>query len=170
MKSRFLVGLSAITCLAALTMPIRLAAQDKAEADRKHHHYKLIDVGTLGGPQSFSQEGNAESASAVLWENENGQIVDLNTLVAPGSGLALYWARYINDRGEISAYAADSNGNNLDVLLIPCDAAHPSTDGGKAERIEAAARTQLGGEGCQRRNVTGTSVHVRFLVSGVKLA
>jgi hypothetical protein len=47
--------------------------------------------------------GNADSVSAVLWK-KGGQIVDLNTLVEPGTGLALYWSRFINDRGEIAAY------------------------------------------------------------------
>lgn len=71
--------------------------------------------------------GNSTSSSAVLWEN--GQIVDLNTLLAPSSGLTLYWAIYINDRGEIAAFGADSRGNNHDVLLIPCDKNHPGIDG-----------------------------------------
>jgi len=38
--------------LAALAVPVRLAAQDKPEHNNKHHHYKFIDLGTLGGPNS----------------------------------------------------------------------------------------------------------------------
>jgi hypothetical protein len=71
-----------------------------------------------------------------LWEN--GQIVDLNTLLAPGSGLTLYWALYINDRGEIAAFRADSHGNNHDVLLIPCDENHPGVDGCDYSMVEGS--------------------------------
>ena len=81
--------------------------------------------------------GNSTSASAVLWEN--GQIVDLNNLVAPGLGLMLYWALYINDRGEITAFGADSIGNNHDVLLIPCDETHSGIEGCDYSLVDASA-------------------------------
>jgi hypothetical protein len=71
-----------------------------------------------------------------LWED--GQIVDLNTLLAPGSGLTLYWALYINDRGEIAAFGADSSGNNHDVLLIPCDKNHPGIEGCDYSMVEGS--------------------------------
>jgi len=38
--------------LCALAIPMGLAAGDHAHKST-HHHYKLIDMGTLGGPQSF---------------------------------------------------------------------------------------------------------------------
>jgi probable HAF family extracellular repeat protein len=52
MKSRTLTCATTVTLLAALAIPVQLAAQDNQENnnDSKHHHYKLIDVGTLGGP------------------------------------------------------------------------------------------------------------------------
>jgi probable HAF family extracellular repeat protein len=83
--------------------------------------------------------GNATSSSAVLWES--GQIVDLNTLVAGGSGLTLYWALYINDRGEIAAFGSDSIGNNHDVLLIPCDGRHPGIESCDYSLVNASAIT-----------------------------
>ena len=52
MKYRFSVGLGAVTLIAALTVPAWLAAQDTSDKP-KHHHYKLIDMGTFGGPESY---------------------------------------------------------------------------------------------------------------------
>jgi probable HAF family extracellular repeat protein len=120
MKSRFLMLLTAITLFAALAMPFRLAAQDSQESScvdpaRKHdqhHHYKLIDLGTLGGPQSFggglnnqgTVAGEAETATPDpfypnanplintwgpdpfvyhAFETKNGALVDLGAL--PGT-------------------------------------------------------------------------------------
>jgi probable HAF family extracellular repeat protein len=44
-----------MTLLAALAMPVGMAAQDNPSQDQKskHHRYKLIDIGTFGGPNSF---------------------------------------------------------------------------------------------------------------------
>jgi probable HAF family extracellular repeat protein len=49
MKSRCPLCFAAIALFVALAMPVHLAAQ----GDHGHHHYKLIDMGTLGGPTSF---------------------------------------------------------------------------------------------------------------------
>jgi hypothetical protein len=42
-----------IALFTAVTMPVSLAAQEQKEEKNEHHHYKLIDVGTLGGPNSL---------------------------------------------------------------------------------------------------------------------
>jgi probable HAF family extracellular repeat protein len=53
MKSRKLMWVPALTLLTALAIPVRLAAQDNEDRNNnKHHHYKFIDMGTLGGPAS----------------------------------------------------------------------------------------------------------------------
>jgi probable HAF family extracellular repeat protein len=64
---------------------------------------------------------------AVLWEN--GQILDLNAFVPPGSDLTLSEATFINDRGEISGIGTLSNGDQHAFLLIPCDENHPDHEG-----------------------------------------
>jgi hypothetical protein len=63
MKTKFRILLSSITFVAglallfaALALPLRLAAQDKQDHNNMHHHYKLIDMGTFGGPASFVGE------------------------------------------------------------------------------------------------------------------
>ena len=59
-----------------------------------------------------------------LWEN-GGPAIDLNTLVAPGSGLSLIGPFYINDRGEIAGVGVFANGDTHAFVLIPCDENHP---------------------------------------------
>ena len=50
MKSKTLTLITAMT-LFATAIPARLSAQD-------HSRYKLIDLGTLGGPTSYFSNGN----------------------------------------------------------------------------------------------------------------
>jgi probable HAF family extracellular repeat protein len=52
MKSRFANCLVAVTVFAATAFPFRLAAQDGQHDHHYHHHYKLVDMGTFGGPNS----------------------------------------------------------------------------------------------------------------------
>jgi hypothetical protein len=56
MKSRTFTTLVAITFFASLALPLVSPAQ---EEKKEHHHYKLFDVGTFGGPEGlFSNPGN----------------------------------------------------------------------------------------------------------------
>ena len=85
-----------------------------------------------------------------LWEN--GSIVDLQTLVVPGSDIAVSScagceiAGYnINDRGEIAGQGVLSNGDSRVILLIPCDENHPDVEGCDYSLVDAnnTARPQL---------------------------
>jgi len=51
MKSRTLC-ITAMTLFASLAMPLLLVAQDNPDRHQQPHHYKLIDMGTFGGPAS----------------------------------------------------------------------------------------------------------------------
>ena len=55
MKSRTWMWTTVVYLFAALAMPVGMAAQDNPSQDHKpkHHQYKLIDLGTFGGPTSF---------------------------------------------------------------------------------------------------------------------
>jgi hypothetical protein len=78
---------------------------------------------------------------AILWE-DGGPMVDLNTLVPPNSGLHLFEAQQINDRGEIAVQGTDANSNKHAVLLIPCDEHHPGVKGCDHSMVDAATAAQ----------------------------
>ena len=57
MKSKIVILASVV---ALLTLPSQFAAQDnRNHISQKYHHYKLIDLGTLGGAQSTVTVGRA---------------------------------------------------------------------------------------------------------------
>lgn len=101
---------------------------------------KILDLGTVDGDpcsrgRGLNARGQVVGGSsdchnflhAFVWE-EGGPMLDLNALIAPGSGWQLTNAFNINDRGEILAKAAavgftpndDEDLGHL-VLLVPCD-------------------------------------------------
>ena len=113
----------------------------------------MTDLGTLGSdPSSEAQSINAQGQvvgvsfdgpndlHGFLWE-KSGPIVDLNTLVPPGSSVIIINAFQINDRGEIAAKAVLSTGEGRAVLLIPYDESHPHIEDCNYEEAEVAAET-----------------------------
>ena len=86
MKSRTLMCITAMTLFAALVAPRWVTAQEQVkEEHHKHHHYKLIDIGTFGGPSSFFN-GTFNSVPAL---NNRGLAVGdsaTSTLIPPNGG------------------------------------------------------------------------------------
>jgi probable HAF family extracellular repeat protein len=88
----------------------------------------MMDIGTLAG--DYYSNGNAINnqdqivgyscdinfnCRVFLWQNAS--MVDLNTLIVPGSPLYLQSASSINDRGEIAGYAYNQNTGFTDAFL-----------------------------------------------------
>jgi probable HAF family extracellular repeat protein len=86
----------------------------------------------------FAASSDFNVQAAFLWEN-GGPMVDLNTLVPPGSSLQLASAFNINDRGEISGEGFTFNGDLHTFLLIPCDEDHPGIEGCDYSLVDGAA-------------------------------
>jgi probable HAF family extracellular repeat protein len=53
MKPRNLMCITAMTLFTLLAIPARIVGQDNQDHNQKRHRYKLIDLGTFGGPQSY---------------------------------------------------------------------------------------------------------------------
>src|SRR5262249_61700788 len=104
---------------------------------------QIMDLGTVDGDacsrgRGINSKGQIVGGStdchsflhAFVWE-EGGPMLDLNTLIPPGSGLQLTNAIDINDRGEILAKSDPIGVRPIDdedlghlVLLVPCDEGH----------------------------------------------
>jgi probable HAF family extracellular repeat protein len=113
------------------------------------------DLGHLGDCYSSALSVNSHSQvagvtvscdgsvfRAFLWEH--GSMVDLNTLIPPGSRLQPVGASEINDRGEISGNGVPpgvplanwvTQGHSL--LLIPCDNNHLNVEGCDYSMVDA---------------------------------
>jgi probable HAF family extracellular repeat protein len=82
-----------------------------------------FSINLLGQVVGFSGACDGSTSHAFLWEN--GEIVDLDTLIPSNSGVQLQYAGWINDNGEIAAQAVLTEGGAYRaVLLIPdsdCD-------------------------------------------------
>ncbi len=133
-------GIIAMSLFAALGTPVATLAQAVAaqKSIAKHHHYKLVDMGTLGGPNSsygwpygrnINSHGTAisEAESAIGdpfapnclqapdclidrgLQLKNGVSIDMGSLPGLGSFSFPYW---INDRG-------DSVGQSTNGLVDP---------------------------------------------------
>lgn len=105
--------------------------------------WRMTDLGTLSGcsgatsVNAYVQVVGSDCAGIAFFSEDGGPIVDLNTLVPPNSGLQLFEAQQINDRGEIAVEGPDASGDNHAVLLIPCDENHPDIKGCDYDTIDA---------------------------------
>jgi probable HAF family extracellular repeat protein len=96
---------------------------------------------------AFSCETGA--AHAFLWEN--GEMVDLNTLIASDSGIEVQYAGWINDDGVIEAQGVLTAGSNAGfsraVLLIPDGPCDPNVQAARALALKSPVTTALSARG-----------------------
>jgi probable HAF family extracellular repeat protein len=70
--------------------------------------------------QVVGQSFNLNTGAARAFLYEDGQLIDLNTLIEPNSSLQLLLANDINDQGEIVGFASDTNtGATVAFLAVP---------------------------------------------------
>src|SRR5271169_2782018 len=119
MKTRIAISISAATLLAALAAPVCLPAQEQsARHEPKLAHYRVIDLGTLGGASSIGFSLNNSrgvvgaaqlsggSQHAFFWRR--GHMTDLGTLGGPNS--IAYW---VNNSSEASIASDTSTADPL---------------------------------------------------------
>ena len=75
MKSRTWMWMTAVSLFAALAMPVGMAAQDNPSPDNKpkHKKYRLVDMGTFGGPASELTTNNGVGVGAKVL-NDRGTL------------------------------------------------------------------------------------------------
>ena len=115
-----------IAALALLAPAVSVAGV--ARPARADIVYTLMDLGTLGGTSSYGFGVNdAGQVVGSLYNSltggghaflySGGQMLDLNSLIAPSSGFALQWATGISDTGSITDFGTTSNGQTHAFLL-----------------------------------------------------
>src|SRR5436309_15537 len=114
MKSRTLILAIAMTLFAALTMPVELAAQ--------HTRYKLIDIGTFGGPASYFTDPGIGGKSKVL--NNRGMLAGKAETTTPipsfgnvGNCPPACFVTHVFrwDKGVLTDLGALPGGDNSDI-------------------------------------------------------
>ncbi len=120
MKSSTSMYLAAITLSVALTIPLQLAAQDNQDQKHKHHHYKLVDMGTLGGPSSYVNFNTdvLNDGGSVIGSSQNAmpQPPTTNGFSCPPN-IDVYKAFEWND-GVVTNLGALGDGNCSNAIWI----------------------------------------------------
>jgi len=120
-----------------------LYADTAGNADSVNAKDQAVGVTVPCAKVNFDDSCEGPVYHSFLWEK--GSMVELQTLIVPGSGITLSCAHCgeaaynINDRGEIAGQGVLSDGNSRAVLLIPCDENHPGIEGCDYSLVNAAA-------------------------------
>lgn len=117
--------------------------KDLGNLGKTSHAYKINSRGQIVGGLRINDAGEIH---AFLWEND-GPMIDLNTLIPPNSPLQLTFGFSMNDRGEIAGTGVPPGCTNVDAcghayVLIPCDENNADTRGCKDDSFGAITRSQ----------------------------
>ena len=118
--------------------------------------YYVNDPGQVVGTSEDSHLCRIPTGEhAFLWEN-GGPMVDLNSLIARGSGLELTFAFSINNHGEIvgTGIPAGCAPENIEFcghayVLIPCDENHADIEGCDYSLADLSPEIQVAAKGIQ---------------------
>jgi probable HAF family extracellular repeat protein len=118
MKSTIVRFTTSLTLLAAIAIPVQLAAQgNKHHSQPKHHHYQLVDLGsTFGGPQSQFNPGSGNDFlpfASVL--NGRGTVAGFaDTSASDPFQPFCFW-----DCAVAHAFRAEGDGGLTDLGALP---------------------------------------------------
>ena len=124
MKAKKLTCLAAVVLLAVLTIPSGLSAQEQGAAQKnkaKHAHYRVVDLGTFGGPQSYLNLPANGSYARVL--NNHGRVTGWADTSTPDP-----YPGFCFDEDCFVAHAFQwRNGVRTDLGTLPGGASSQST-------------------------------------------
>jgi probable HAF family extracellular repeat protein len=124
MKSKSLLCAVAIAVVVAVGNPASLTAKQTAKQKHRgeYHHYKLVDIGTLGGPSSSNAWGGflnktLNSAGAVIGEGNTSSAADPYCLFFPYNCFmvdAFQWHNGVLT--DLTGLPANANGTYADSV------------------------------------------------------
>ena len=116
MSSKVAKAVIAVTMFAAIGIPARLAAQER---NLKHHHYKLVDLGTFGGPASYVNFNTdvLNERGTVVGSSETAIPLPPNTNPFTCPGQQVFKAFEWHD-GRVTNLGALANGNCSNAIWI----------------------------------------------------
>jgi probable HAF family extracellular repeat protein len=135
--------------------------------------FGMVDLGTVGNdtssfPTMINNSGQITGGScdaemncrAFLWDPSSTTMVDLNELIAEGSGLHLIFASWINEAGDVVGQAVDTKTGDLHAFL-----ATPIRGGSTADVTstpDAAPLSFTAREALRQRSSAGARSHRRL--------
>lgn len=88
MKSRTEMWMTVVCLIAAMAMTVQLFAQENPGPKAKHHKYKVVDMGTFGGPTSYF---NVTTVNGTLGLNKQGVAVGTSATSLPSDDMSNGW-------------------------------------------------------------------------------
>jgi len=116
MKKNLAMHISALAILAALAVPVQLAAQNKQDHPHQPHHYQLVDLGsTFGGPQSYFVPGSGDDFAGSSVLNSGGTVAGFADTSMPDPFQNFCWEDCFVD----DTFQAGSSGALTNLGALP---------------------------------------------------